>query len=217
MYPIFYVGFLCKGCVWERVWRLKAKWRARSFHRYLARSLPAKWSMSSAHDWNAKSHDRLWQLVFTSVSWVRPSHEIPAKHSVLSICHIRYTKSLHTHTPYIYIYICISTLPTFWKECFSERNPSHYPWKKEIVIPTILYTIHCGFPQLLPLHFQILERLIAQTLTTPILSVKWGFGAIGKHWKKASFGRCNRAYCGIWKAKQDMVPRSLVGVRVWRS
>ena len=28
------------------------------------------------------------------------------------------------------------------------------------------------FPQLHPLHFQILKRLIAQTLTTPILSVK---------------------------------------------
>ena len=27
------------------------------------------------------------QLVFVSVSWVRPSHEIPAKHSVLLNCH----------------------------------------------------------------------------------------------------------------------------------
>ena len=63
-------------------------------------------------------------------------------------------------------------------------SESHNPWWLEIVIPTILYTIHCGFPQLLPLHIQILERLIAQTLTTPILSVMWGFGAAGKHWKK---------------------------------
>ena len=67
---------------------------------------------------------------------------------------------------------------------FQRENSSYNPWELEIVIPVILYTIHCGFPQLLPLHIQILERLIAQTLTTPILSVKWGFGAAGKHWKK---------------------------------
>ena len=67
---------------------------------------------------------------------------------------------------------------------FREENPSHYPWEWKIVIPTIMYTIHCGFPQLLPFHFQILEKLIAKTLTTPILSVKGGFGAAGKHWKK---------------------------------
>ena len=67
---------------------------------------------------------------------------------------------------------------------FQRENSSYNLWELEIVIPTILYTIHCGFPQLLPLHIQILERLIAQTLTTPILSIKWGFGATGKHWKK---------------------------------
>ena len=27
LYLVFYVGFHCKGCVWERVWRLKANWR----------------------------------------------------------------------------------------------------------------------------------------------------------------------------------------------
>ena len=67
---------------------------------------------------------------------------------------------------------------------FQRENPSHYPWEREIVISTILCTIHYGFPQLLPLYFQILERLIVQTLTTPILSVKWGFSAARKHWKK---------------------------------
>ena len=71
-----------------------------------------------------------------------------------------------------------------WKECFQRENPSHNLWELEIVIPTILYTIHCGFRQILPLHFQILGRLIAQTLTIPILSGKWGFGTTGKHWKK---------------------------------
>ena len=115
-------------------------------------------------------------------SWfsrVKPSREIPAKHSVLPFCHSWYIRSLPT--------LYIPTLPTYWKEYFQRENPSHNPWELEIVLPTILYTIHCGFPQLLHLHLhiQILEKLIAQTFTTPILSVKWGFGAlVGKHWKK---------------------------------
>ena len=67
---------------------------------------------------------------------------------------------------------------------FKEKTLDKNPWELEIVIPTILYTILCSFPQLLPLHIQILERLISQTLTTPILSVKWGFGVTGKHWNK---------------------------------
>jgi len=73
------------------------------------------------------------------------------------------------------------------------------------------------FPQLLPLHFHTTERLIAQTLTTPFQSVKLGFGAAGKHWKKPSFGGCNRAYCGIRRARQDTVSRSLVGVGALRA
>ena len=73
--------------------------------------------MCSAHDWNAKSHDRWWQLVFASVSRVRPSREIPAKNSVLPICHIWYTRSLPT--------LYIPTLSTYWEECFLERKP--YP------------------------------------------------------------------------------------------
>ena len=89
------------------------------------------------------------------------------------LIHLVYTHTIYTHITHI----C-------WGVLFQRENPSHNLWELEIVIPTILYTIHCGFPQLLPLNFQILERLIAQTLTTPILSVKWGFGAARKYWKK---------------------------------
>ena len=107
--------------------------------------------------------------------------------------------------------------PQMLKSHFQRENPIHNSWEWEIVILTILYTIHCGFPQLLSLHFYILERLIAKTLTTSILTTKRGFGAVGKHWKKPSFGGCNQAYCGIRKVKQDSVPRSLVGVGAWRA
>ena len=78
------------------------------------------------------------------------------------------------------------------RSSFQRENPSIHTWELEIVIPTIIYIIPCGFPLLLPLHIHILERLIVQTLTTPNLSVKWGFGAVGKYWKKSIIGGCNR-------------------------
>ena len=117
--------------------------------------------------------------------------------------------------------ICTYTIYTYithrcWRVLL-RKNPSHKHWELEIVIPTILYTITCGFSLLLPLHFHNIERLIAQTLTTPFQSVKWGFGAAGKYWKKPGFGGCNRAYCGIWRARQNLSPRSLVGIGAWRA
>ena len=103
-----------------------------------------------------------------------------------------------------------------WGVLFREKTLAIiHEW--EIIIPIILYTIHWGFPQLLPIHFHILERLIAQTFIAPILSVKWGFGVAGKYRKKPSFGGCNWAYCGIRRARRDTVLRSLVGVGSWRA
>ena len=87
-------------------------------------------------------------------------------------------------TPCLYPHYIYHHYPYIERSAFQRENPRHNPWELEIVIPTILYTIHCGFPQLLPLHIKILERLIAQTLTTPILNVQWGFGVARKHWKK---------------------------------
>ena len=87
------------------------------------------------------------------------------------------TSGFYTH--YIYPHY-----PHIERSAFQRENPSHNPWELVIIIPTILYTIHCGFPQLLPIHFQIVERLIAHTITILILSVKWGFGVTGKYWKK---------------------------------
>ena len=71
-------------------------------------------------------------------------------------------------------------LPNFYPHYIYPHYPRKYTWLLEIVIHTIIYTFPCGFPQLLHLYLYILERLITQTLTTPILSVKWEFGAIGK-------------------------------------
>ena len=125
----------------------------------------------------------MWRVMIDGDSWFsRISHRegLPARYRQnILFCQfiISYTPSLYPH--YIYPHYPHIEMSTFQRE-----KLSHYPWKWEIVIPTILYTIHCGFLQLLPLHIQILERLIAQTLTTPILSGKWDFGAARKHWKK---------------------------------
>ena len=62
--------------------------------------------------------------------------------------------------------------PQIVRSAFQRENPNKYTRELEIVIPTIIYTFPCGFPQLLPLQLWILNRLLAQTLTTPILSDK---------------------------------------------
>ena len=88
-------------------------------------------------------------------------------------------------------YICPHN-PQILRSVFQRENSRKYTWELKIVIPTNIYTFPYDFPQLLPLHLYIVERLLAQTLITPILSVKWDFGVIGKHWKKPFIGRCNR-------------------------
>ena len=136
-----------------------------------------KWSMCLAHDWNVKSHDKIvtagFRKCLTGKVFPWDTSEI--------FCFAILSYLLHyilTHTIYTIItHIC-------WGVFFREKTQPQNLWELEIIIPIILYMIHCGFSQLLPLHFQILERLIAQTLTTPILSVKWDFGDAGKYWKK---------------------------------
>ena len=110
--------------------------------------------------------------------------EGPAKLSIWQKVVFCFTKSLPTlYIPYY---------PQIVRSSFQRENHRKYTWELEIVIPTIIYTFPCNFPQLLPLHLYIFERLLAQTLTTPILSVKWDFGTTRKHWKEPFIGRCNK-------------------------
>ena len=88
------------------------------------------------------------------------------------LIHTSWTYTIYTHITH-----------KWWGEPL-RKNPSKNTWELEIVIPTILYTFVCRISSLIPLHFYTIERLIAQTLTTPFESVKWGFGAVGKYWKK---------------------------------
>ena len=147
LYPVFHVGFICKGYVCEResVWRLKANWRLKCFRRYLASKHPAKWCMCLVHDWNVKSQDRIETVVFRECfmgkAFLRDTRE--------TFCFARLSFLIHTFYAYtIYIHITHRCWGVLLRE-----NSSHKPWELEIVIPTILYTITCGFSSTLTSPF----------------------------------------------------------------
>ena len=155
------------------------KWISRVSHEKLTR----KRATCRAHDWKTKSHARL--EIFERVSRERPSSEVLAKLSIWQKVIFCFTKS---YPHYIYLHYL-----QIVRSAFQKENPRKYTWELEIVMPTIIYTFSCDFSQLLPLHLHILESLIAQIFTTPILSVKWEFCVVGKYWKEPFIGGCNRA------------------------
>ena len=130
---------------------------------------------------------RSWRVMiachFTSTSRERSSREVPAKHFIWQKDKV-FFQILCPHYKYPYY-------PWIVRSAFQRENPSKYTWELEIVIPTIIYTFPFGIPLLLPLHLYILERFLAQTLTTSNLSVKWSFGVVRKHWKEPFSGGCN--------------------------
>ena len=116
MYPVFHVGFICKGyvCERERVWRLKSiKIKA-----VLAGSSQVSFPRCDAcalHMARMRKFRTRWrQLVFASISRVWPSSETPAKHSILPDCYFWYTLSL----PILYI----PPLLTYIEEWFWEKT-----------------------------------------------------------------------------------------------
>ena len=91
MYPIFYVGFICKGCMRERetvcedLRQLKTKVVFAGSSRV---GLPQS-EACAMHMTGMRRVKTGWrQLVFANVSRVTPSREILAKYSVLLNCHI---------------------------------------------------------------------------------------------------------------------------------
>ena len=137
MYPVFYVRFIRKGYVWEREsedlrqLKTKAVFAGSSWVSFPQSEVCA---LQMTEIWRVRTWWR--QLIFVSVSQVKPSRKIPAKHSVLLNYHLIHT--FCTHTIYSLItHICWGVL--------LRENLNHKPWELEIFIPTILYTIHYGF------------------------------------------------------------------------
>ena len=153
-----------------------SNWSQKSSRGYLTTKLPVKWSMCLAHDWNVKSQYRME----TAVSREYLASKAFPWDTRKTFCFASLYYLIHTFCTHT---ICTHITHKCWWVLLRE-NHSQTPWELEIIIPIYLYTYACGFPQLLPLHFHTIERLITQMLTTPFQSVKWGFGVAGKHWKK---------------------------------
>ena len=117
MYPVFYVGFICKSCVWEKDCEDSRQLKTKAIFTSSSQvSFPRSEACALHITRMRRVRTGWWQLVFLSVSRVMPSRKIPVKHSVLLNCHIWYTLYLPT--------LYIPPLPTDVEECF-ERKP--YP------------------------------------------------------------------------------------------
>ena len=117
MFPVFYVGFICKGCVWERVCEDSRQLKTKVVFVGSSQVGLPRSEACALHMIGMRRVRTGWrQLVFASVSCVRPSRETPAKHFVLLNCHIWYTLFLPT--------LYIPPLPTDVEECFWEDRKS---------------------------------------------------------------------------------------------
>ena len=95
-----------------------------------------------AHDKKLKGHAR-WL-----VSWVSCDMGQLAKY----LRNILFSKKLCLLYQILYPHYIYSHYQRIVRSVFKRENPRKYTWELEIVIPTIIYTFHCGFPQLLSLH-----------------------------------------------------------------
>ena len=103
LYPVFIVGFDCKGCVLEResVCEDSSNWSQKNSREYLATKLPAKWSMCLAHDWNAKSQYRMETAVsckyLAGKAFPWDTYETFYSANLYYLIHIFCTHTIYTH------------------------------------------------------------------------------------------------------------------------
>ena len=99
-----------------------------------------------------------------------------------------------------------------------RENPNHKPWELEIVILTIFYTIASGF-SLTPTSpfsypWEVDSPNTYHTLSECLVRFLVLLGSIRR---SQGWQMQNGACCGIRRARQDTILRSLVGVRAWRA
>ena len=148
----------------------------------------------------AVSHEYL-----TGKAFPRDTHETFCSASLYCLIHTFCTHNIYTQITH---------------KCEGEllrENPSKNTWELEIVIPTILYTFVCEISSSptspFPYHWEVNSPNTYHTLWECPVRFWCYKEAIGRSqgWQM-QHGAC----CGIRKARQDTIPRSLVGVGVWR-
>ena len=105
LYPVFYVGFHCKGCVWERAWRLKTHWRSKVFSR-VAREKPSREVKHALNTWLECKES--WQMVttgfrkhFAGKAFPRDIRETFCFTNLSYLIHQVSTHTIYTHITHI--------------------------------------------------------------------------------------------------------------------
>ena len=107
--------------------------------------------MCPTHDWNAKSQDKMETASFCECFVGKAFPQDTCK----TFCFARLSFLIHT----IYVHIIYTLITHRCWGVLQRENPSHKHWELEIVIPTILYTITCGFSSTstspFPYHWEV--------------------------------------------------------------
>ena len=183
LYPVFIVGFNYKGCLIERECEDSSYWRLKRFSRV-------------AYD--LASHE----MMHVPCMWLECEESVQMETTVLReylagkafpqdtretfcfarLCYLIYTFCTHT----IYTHIT--------NKCWGvlqRKNPNHKPWELETVIPTILYTIACGFSSTptssFPYHWEVDNPNIYHTLS----ECQVIFWCCWEVLEEANDGKCN--------------------------
>ena len=140
-FPCMYVGLIVREQVWEIGEESSFKRWTNGFRDWLGRS-----NLQKSHVYSTWQEDEesCQVVIFATVSWVRPTREGPAK---VFVC-----KKLCFALSSLYPYYIYPYYPQSVRSAFQRENPKKYTWELEIIIPIIIYTFPCSFPQLLHLH-----------------------------------------------------------------
>ena len=165
--------------------------------------------MCLAHNWNVKSQDKIETVVFRKCLAGKAFSWDTRK----TCCFAKLSFLIHTFCAYtIYTHITHRCWGLLLRE-----NPSHKPWELEIVIPTILYRNTYGFSSThtfsFPYHWEVDSLNTYHTLSEcPVR-----FWCYQEALEETRLWQMQSGYCGIQRARQDTVPRSLVGVGAWKA
>ena len=105
LYPVFYVEFHCKGCVWERAWRLKAKWRPKKFSQVVCEK-PSREVKHVLSTW--QECEESWQMVtagfreyLTGKAFLKDTHKTFCFANLPYLIHQISTHTIYTHVTHI--------------------------------------------------------------------------------------------------------------------